>query len=396
MPNGGWNWLAGYVIIKIEGDHPERFLNLALQNEIEVWDTEWQTETQTESQNDDTVDVLVIKAARRDLRELKKIAKICGCRLQAGRGLGLPFVWLGLLGRKGFLAGLLLFVLGLAAALQVVWAVRVLPQEPLHELDVALVQNVADELGLRRGAVWRRLDTDELADELADAIPELSWVYVERRGTVANIKVAERSIYPDELDNATLGPIIANRDGLIQAVLIKHGQAVAAHGDTVKQGDVLVQPLADGRADAIIQARVWYTGYGEASLTEELVTPLAKTRAWYLLGADGRRLLLWGQVTEALAGQRVAVAADERRFAVADVEVGLLREERLLQQVELRQRSEAEAKAAAYQAALGVVFAQQNADSRLLAEQVEYALRGDVWCCVVDWECLEDIGEHRD
>lgn len=388
MLNGVWDWLAGYVVIKIEGEHPERFLNLALQNEIEVWDTKWQV-------NDHGEDVLAIKAARRDLRELKKTAKICGCRLQLGRGLGLPFVWGSLLGRKGFLAGLLLFALGLAAASQVVWAVRVLPQEALHELDISRVQSVADALGVRRGAIWRRLDTERIADELAAAIPEISWVYVERCGTVANIKVAERSIYPDELENATLGPIIANRDGLIQAVLIKHGQAAAGRGDTVQRGDVLVRSMADGRADAIVQARVWYDGYGEAPLAREILTQQDEACAWYWLGADGRRLLLWGQVVEAAAGQRVDLAADEVWFDVADMQVGLRREKQILQTVTVRQFSEAEAKAEAYQAALSVVFAQQNADSQLLAEQVEYALRGDVWCCDVKWECLEDIGEHR-
>ena len=56
----------------------------------------------------------------------------------------------------------------------------------------------AAELGLRPGAVWRLLDVDELAKQLKQDIEELSWVYIERQGTIMNIKIADRSMRPTQ------------------------------------------------------------------------------------------------------------------------------------------------------------------------------------------------------
>lgn len=385
MLNWLWDWVAGFCVLKISGGRQERLLNLALQRGIEIWDSEWQGE-----------DLLVAKAARTDLHDIKALAKDCGCDVKVGRGQGLPFVWRYLRGRKTLPIGVALFAAGLVMASQVVWVVQVQPQEVLRELEVDKVADLACELGVRPGALWWRLDRELIADELAGEIPEISWVYIERRGTVANIKVAERSIYPEKLENATKGAILANRDGLIEDVLIKHGEAVAKRGDTVLAGDLLVAPLADGRADAIIHARVWYNGYGEGSLNEESCVKTGESGSmWGLVRDDGGEARLWGDEPEIAENQRVEWVQDERRVKFWGAEFCLRRDGWEVWDVAVRQVSEVEAKAEAYQAALSVIYAQQNAASELLAEQVEYELLDGVWRCSVIWECRESIGEHQ-
>lgn len=386
MLTGFWSWLAGFVIIKLSGGGQERFLNLALQRGIEIWDVNWQE-----------ADLLEVKAAWQDLKELRRIAKVCGCKLNLGRGRGLPFTLRYLKGRKTLAAGMVLFVLGLLALSELVFTVNVLPQEELHELDISRVQALATELGVKPGAIYRRLDIDGICARLQAEIPELSWVYIERSGTVVNIEVAERSIYPDELENATRGAIWANRDALIEDVLIKHGQAVAQHGDTVQEGDLLVSPLADGRADAIIHARVWYQGYGECALTEEVCEPLGSPAWLYTLTRpDGAELRLWGKEPELTAAdQRLATASTTYRINLGQAALTLRRDCLQPQTVSQRELSEEEAKAAAYQAAITTIYAQQNPASKLLNEDVDYALlENGVWSVNVTWECLEEIGVH--
>lgn len=388
MPGGFWTWLGGFVVLKISGGGQERFLNLALQRGIEVWDTRWQAE-----------DILTAKVMRRDLRELKKIAKICGCSLNGGKGFGLPFTMRYFMKRKAFVAGVVVFAVGLLAASQLVWCVNVLPQEELHMLELEEVKKRAAALGVRPGAIFFRLDTDEIAGELLAEIDELSWVYIERQGTVVNIKVAERSIYPDELENATKGAIVANRDALIEDVLIKHGLAVAEHGDTVQVGEVLVEPLADGRADAIIHARVWYSGYGEGSLyNEESSLPTDEGAVYSLERADGGELLLWGQKPkprEQGEDEKLVVSSEDYQLGFWGTNFLLSRKVWQNEPVSIKEISESEAKGAAYQAALAVIYAQQNTNSRLLNEKVSYELLDGAWGCEVEWECMEEIGINR-
>lgn len=386
MLNLFWSWLSGYVLLHLTGGGQERFLNLALQREIEIWDINWLRD-----------DLLELKAAWGDLKELRRVGKICGCKLAIRRSRGLPFTIHYLRGRKTLAVGIILFAAGLFALSQLVFAVKVLPQEELHELDVAQVESLAAELGLKPGVLFARLDTDALAAELKSQIPEISWVYIERNGTVVNIKVAERSIYPEELENATKGAIWADRNALVEQVLLKHGQPMVERGDTVKKGDLLVAPLADGRADAIVRGRVWYQGYGEAALEQEEVTPDGRPAYLYrLTRADGRELLLWGQTPKTPEdGGQISSQTADFTFNIFGTAVDLQREALQRELITQRQLSEQEAKAAAYRQAEQTLSAQMGEDAKRLNEETAYQLLPEgVWSVNVTWECLEEIGIH--
>ncbi len=379
------SWLRGYVVLHISGSGQERLLNLALQRDIDVYDINWLTE-----------DLLEVKAAWQELGRLKKIAKVTGCSLQIRRSQGLPFVYRYLRRRKTLAAGLLLFALGLLGLSQIVFQVQVLPQESLTHLDEQTVRQQAAELGIKPGALWRRLDFDQLAEQLKQNVAELSWVYIERQGTILNIKIAERSIYPEELENATIGAIWANRDALIEDVLIKHGQAMVNHGDTVQKGTLLVSPLADGRADAIIKARVWYEGYGEAPLKEKVVQEAAESRRLYKLLKGEAQLQIWGW-PPAAEGENMTLESETLEgFQFNGRPLPLQVEVICAQTVFWRSNSEAEAKAKALAQAQSSIKAQIDGENQLLDEQVSYQLlAGDIWAADLRWECLEEIGERK-
>ncbi len=380
------SWLRGYVVLHISGGAPERLLNLALQRDIDIYDINWLTD-----------DLLEVKAAWRELGQLKKMAKVTGCNLKTRRSQGLPFVYRYLRRRKTLAAGVLLFALGLAGLSQLVFAVRIQPQEQLTQLETETVRLRAAELGLRPGAVWRLLDVDELAKQLKQDIEELSWVYIERQGTIMNIKIAERSIYPDELENATIGAIWANRNALIEDVLIKHGQAVVEHGDTVQKGELLVSPLADGRADAIIKARVWYEGYGEAPLQEQILRAATESRSLYRLPKGEANLQIWGFPPKA-EGENMTIASEqsERLLAIGQIQLPLQVEKLTAQSCFWRTNTEAEAKAQALAQSTASLQAQIGQENQLLNEEVSYQLlEGGVWAATVRWECLEEIGERK-
>ena len=384
-----WSWLQGYAVLHISGGGQERFLNLALQREIEVYETVWLAD-----------DLLEVKADYHELGALKKIAGVTGCSLQIRRRQGLPFAWRYLRRRKTLAAGMLLFAVGLLVASQFIFVVRVLPQEPLRNLDEQAVLAGAAELGVLPGAVYRRLDTDDIAEQLKRMLPEVSWVYIQRQGVIVNIQVAERSIYPEELERATIGAIWADRDALVEEVLLKHGQAMVSHGDTVRKGTLLVSPLADGRADAIIRARVWYQGYGEGALQEEVIRQSPESsRLYRLIRADGAaELTLWGGLMppQPAEGAYIAVETTEYRLPLAGQNFLLPVDKLTEETVQYIDKTEEQAKAAALQQARDSLTAQADEDGKLLDETVEYQLLADgIWAANVRWECLEDIGERK-
>ena len=384
-----WSWLQGYAVLHISGGGQERFLNLVLQREIEVYDTVWLAD-----------DLLEVKADHHRLGELRKIAAITGCEVHLRRRQGLPFAWRYLWQRKTLPIGMLLFAVGLLAVSQFVFVVRVQPQEQLRMLDEQTVLDCAAELGMRPGAVYHRLDADAIARQLKMNLPEVSWVYIERQGVIVNIQVAERSIYPEELDGATLGAIWANRDALVEEVLLKHGQAMVSHGDTVRKGTLLVSPLADGRADAIIRARVWYDGYGEGAMREEVIRHSAAASYVYRLvkPEGGAGLTLWGGLLpmEAADGAALHTETTGHRLNLGS-ESWLLPVDRLTEEtITYITKTEDEAKEAAAAQARSSLAAQVGEDNKLLEESVDYQLLPEgIWAANVRWECLEEIGERK-
>ena len=100
------------------------------------------------------------------------------------------------------------------------WFVKVTPQEQIKHLDEDEVLALCEDYGIRPGVWGRNIDYDAIAKQLMIDVSELSWISIERRGTLVQINVAERDIWTEEEDNATVGAIWANRKAMIEEVLI--------------------------------------------------------------------------------------------------------------------------------------------------------------------------------
>ena len=146
MEHQGFSWFSGYIIIHLEGQNQERFLNLAMQKNIDILETRWLAD-----------DLLEAKAGFRDLRSLEKIATVTHCQMKVKRGRGLPFAYSYAKNRKTLTLGLGAFLVALFVLSSLVFQVRVIPQEEITDLDLDVVQAKAYELGLRPGAIYKSL-----------------------------------------------------------------------------------------------------------------------------------------------------------------------------------------------------------------------------------------------
>ena len=91
-----WNYLTGYVIIKIVGEYGERLLNQAALKNIYLWDIK-------RADNDE----LTARINVRDFR-LARLAKT-RCRIYVLKRVGFIFIF-SKLKKKAFLLGALLFI----------------------------------------------------------------------------------------------------------------------------------------------------------------------------------------------------------------------------------------------------------------------------------------------
>ncbi len=194
-------------------------------------------------------------------------------------------------------AGLILTVALLYVGSSFVWIVEV---EGNEKIDTEQILRAARSAGFYEGAFRGRFQRLEVERALLQKIPELAYAEIQLDGIRARIQVVEKVM---AAKGDIQGPcdIIARCDGVIEEMLVQEGQALVKKGDAVTEGQLLISGLlppkeeyggeetegteTEGtetempvkkksepklvRARGLIQARVWYEGYGECPVWKE-------------------------------------------------------------------------------------------------------------------------------
>lgn len=277
---GLWSHTKGYVIIRAKGRRLEAFINGAIGVGIPLWRLERAAPN-----------MLVARVLAADFARLARGARRFGVRVTVLQKVGLPF-WLARLGRRRvFVVTGLLFALALYGLAQFVWLVRVDGNEQLTEAEILLV---AERSGLHPGVGRNEVQPDEVVYMLHRELPRLAWVGIDVKGTLATIRVAERTVPNPALHGP--GHIVAVADGIVERMIVTRGVAVVDVGDTVEEGELLIsgrmsdakpdepEPSEEAedvpassmdegdesplvRAEGSVWGRVWYRAFAEVTLS---------------------------------------------------------------------------------------------------------------------------------
>ena len=147
--------------------------------------------------------------------------------------------------RKGLIVGFFLAVALLVFSSFFVWDIRIEGAEVIHEKTIL---EALEKRGLYLGAFIPRLDTDITEQALVLDLADLSFVSINRRGTIAYVEVREREKEKEIVDRNTPSNLIASADGQIEALRITGGVAAVGLGETVRKGDLLVGGIIDSTA----------------------------------------------------------------------------------------------------------------------------------------------------
>lgn len=260
-----WNYIVGYLIIKVDGLSLEKFINLAVNNGIFLWGIKRSGYTSMTA-------CISISGFKR----LKGIVRKVRCRVRIVDKRGLPFLLLGLRRRKMLLVGLLAFFIILYGLSSFIWTVEVegnakVPEEKL--LDVLA------KYGIKPGAFKKGLDISAIENRLIIDVPDIWWASIQLKGTKAIVKVVEAVQPPPMVDKNIPCNIVASKDGIIYEMVVLEGQPMVKEGDTVKKGQLLVSGVIEDpetkttrlvHAMAQVTARTWYEGQAVCYLDKGL------------------------------------------------------------------------------------------------------------------------------
>jgi len=287
----------------IEGKNLEKMINMAVSRGLCLWDVKWVGPGKASA-----------KIRLNGIRALRHICRRTRCRFTIkGRG-GIPFRVARIKKRKVLLAGAVLSVFLVYMMSSFIWFVEVRGSKEIPAEKILLA---AENAGLAMGTFKPGLDKDRIEKYIRNEITEISFVGIRITGTKAIIDVAEKVIIPP-LDNSPAN-VVAEKDGLVQEILVLAGKQAVNEGDMVRKGDILItgvirpEPMAGEeqdpekpddskppdpvkfvRAKGLVRAKVWYDGYGESRLVETGTKRTGKRTEVLSIRVMGRELVIKG------------------------------------------------------------------------------------------------------
>ncbi len=161
-----------------------------------------------------------------------------------------------------FLGAFIILILCIISA-NTVWDVRVDGNERIPD---SAVVHLLSECGFSVGDSWIFSDTAECENSFLSASPDISWININRRGSVAYVTVIEKakSDSVEEAPKTGYANVIAAYDGVIEEITVTRGVAMVKPGDVVKAGDLLISGIipdelgggycyAEGRVSALME-----------------------------------------------------------------------------------------------------------------------------------------------
>lgn len=180
--------------------------------------------------------------------------------------------------RKGLAVGFLLAISLLFLSSLFVWDITV---EGADRIPEKRIMDALAERGLQLGTFIPSFDTEIIEQMLVLDIDGLSFVSIQRKGTVVRVEVREREKETEILDTESPSNMIAAADGQIEALRVTGGYATVTLGETVKKGDLLVSGIIDSAALGYRLVRARGEVLARTTLTYQVEIPYETTEKVY-------------------------------------------------------------------------------------------------------------------
>ena len=139
--------------------------------------------------------------------------------------------------RYGAFLGIIVFAFLIFLSTDTVWDVRI---EGAAEGSEDAVLEELSAAGLSVGKRWSKLDRSRVEINTLAASDSIAWININRRGSVAYVKVSDKKIYQEGEDAQGTANIVAARDCVIEEISVVRGYPMVKKGESVKAGDILI------------------------------------------------------------------------------------------------------------------------------------------------------------
>lgn len=195
-----------------------------------------------------------------------------------------PLGLYGFLFRRCFRLGIIFAVIISMALVfisgNLVWDIRI--EGSLLGNEELIIEEL-ESVGFKIGNSWLSVDKSCVEADMLAKSEYVSWVNINRRGTVAYVSVVDKLVHEDEEKKHGYANVIASRDCIVEEISVKSGVAMVKAGETVKKGQILisgVMPIEAGGglcyAEGVVIGR--YSDSVSVSISNKSVEKIIKAK----------------------------------------------------------------------------------------------------------------------
>ena len=248
-----FSYLLGYIRITVEGYYIERFINICKSKHITIWNLK---------RNKDICLYLNVRIS--EFKNLRDVAKKTKCKIKIKNKKGMPFLLHKYKKRKIFGILLILIAFFIWLSSNFVWNVDIIEE---NGNELVNIRQDLENVGLKTGNLKSKIDTKQIINKIRLERKDIAWIGIELKGTNAIVKIVKSDEKPEIIDENEYCSIISNKAGVITKINAQSGTANVKVGDTVKEGDTLINGWMEGKFTGIryvhakgkIEAKVWHT-----------------------------------------------------------------------------------------------------------------------------------------
>ena len=271
------SYIRGYYVITVEGVSVERFLNHLMRNGIKVYNVKKISSTKIEFNLD-----------REDIKAFKNVYRGSNFQVKIKQSTGLPFILKRIYKNKGmWICGVIsLFLLIMTS--QFVTDIYI---DCPEGIDKKVLRQELEECGLKPGVYKKTINRKIIRDHIMQEIDEVAYLSINVKGTNVFVTITKKDDENTQTAKSNYCNIIASKNGIIEKVIARSGEAVVSVGDIVKKGDLLIQG-ANTSSMPEVWATTFYESVQKKSYIETKNKKTGKSKEAYTLTFYGKEYKL--------------------------------------------------------------------------------------------------------
>ena len=246
------SFIRGYYTVTVEGLDTESFLNYLIRNKIYVYNVNRMEKSKIQFNID-----------RNNYKKLKKIHRSNKFKIKVKKQTGIPFIAKRIYTYRGMVICAIISLIILMSTSQFVTDVYITAPEGIDK--TALKKELYIQ-GVRPGVYKKSIDRKIVRENIMGKFKQIAYVSINVKGTNIFVNITKKDESQNSDENSNYCNIIAQKDGIIEKIVPRSGEAIVQEGDIVKKGDVLING-----ANTTAQPEVWAMTFYEAKKTSNYI-----------------------------------------------------------------------------------------------------------------------------